>query len=275
MDLDHFKHINDSLGHSVGDALLVAIAKRLRALVRENDTVCRLGGDEFILLLPGANAQGAERVANKLLEASRKPYQIDTHELTMAPSMGIALFPDDGNDFDTLSQCADVAMYRSKLDGRNTYRFFTPQMQADSLRALVLENALRRALERGQFSLVYQPQFSMASGAIRSVEALLRWHHPELGHISPAEFIPIAEDCGQILPIGEWVLRTALTQLKNWRAQGLVLDTVAVNLSAVQFRQPQLPELITKILQDVGLAPNSLELELTEGVAVDDPRAAS
>ena len=274
LDLDHFKHINDSLGHSVGDALLVAIAKRLRALVRENDTVCRLGGDEFILLLPGANAQGAERVANKLLEASRKPYQIDTHELTMAPSMGIALFPDDGNDFDTLSQCADVAMYRSKLDGRNTYRFFTPQMQADSLRALVLENALRRALERGQFSLVYQPQFSMASGAIRSVEALLRWHHPELGHISPAEFIPIAEDCGQILPIGEWVLRTALTQLKNWRAQGLVLDTVAVNLSAVQFRQPQLPELITKILQDVGLAPNSLELELTEGVAVDDPRAA-
>lgn len=274
LDLDHFKHINDSLGHGVGDALLVAIAKRLRALVRENDTVCRLGGDEFILLLPGANAQGAERVANKLLEASRKPYQIDTHELTMAPSMGIALFPDDGNDFDTLSQCADVAMYRSKLDGRNTYRFFTPQMQADSLRALVLENALRRALERGQFSLVYQPQFSMASGAIRSVEALLRWSHPELGNVSPAEFIPIAEDCGQILPIGEWVMRTALTQLKDWRAQGLVLETVAVNLSAVQFRQPQLPELITKILQEIGLPPDSLELELTEGVAVDDPRAA-
>ncbi len=274
LDLDHFKHINDSLGHSVGDALLVAIAKRLRALVRENDTVCRLGGDEFILLLPGANAKGAERVAHKLLEASRKPYQIDTHELTMAPSMGIALYPDDGNDFDTLSQCADVAMYRSKLDGRNTYRFFTPQMQADSLRALVLENALRRALERGQFSLVYQPQFSMASGAIRNVEALLRWNHPELGNISPAEFIPIAEDCGQILPIGEWVMRTALTQLKNWREQGLVLETVAVNLSAVQFRQPQLPELITKILQEIGLAPDSLELELTEGVAVDDPRAA-
>ena len=274
LDLDHFKHINDSLGHGVGDALLVAIAKRLRALVRENDTVCRLGGDEFILLLPGANAKGAERVANKLLQASRKPYQIDTHELTMAPSMGIALFPDDGDDFDTLSQCADVAMYRSKLDGRNTYRFFTPQMQADSLRALVLENALRRALERGQFSLVYQPQFSMSTGTIRSVEALLRWHHPELGTVSPAEFIPIAEDCGQILPIGEWVMRTALTQLKDWRAQGLVLDTVAVNLSAVQFRQPQLPELITKILQDIGLPPDSLELELTEGVAVDDPRAA-
>lgn len=274
LDLDHFKHINDSLGHRVGDALLVAIANRLRALVRENDTVCRLGGDEFILLLPGTSARGAARVADKLLEASRKPYQIDTHELTMAPSMGIALFPDDGIDFDTLSQCADVAMYRSKLDGRNTYRFFTPQMQAQSLRALLLENALRRALERGQFSLVYQPQFCIASGEIRSVEALLRWSHPELGNISPAEFIPIAEDCGQILPIGEWVLRTALAQLRSWRAQGLVLETMAVNLSAVQFRQPQLPELITQILTEIGLAPDSLELELTEGVAVEDPRAA-
>lgn len=274
LDLDHFKHINDSLGHRVGDDLLVAIANRLRALVRENDTVCRLGGDEFILLLPGANAKGAARVANKLLEASRRPYQIDTHELTIAPSMGIALYPDDGADFDALSQCADVAMYRAKLDGRNTYRFFTPQMQAQSLRGLVLENALRRALEREQFSLVYQPQFSMASGEIRSVEALLRWNHPELGNVSPAEFIPIAEDCGQILPIGEWVLRTALTQLRSWRAQGLVLHTVAVNLSAVQFRQPQLPELITQILQEIGLPPDSLELELTEGVAVEDPRAA-
>lgn len=274
LDLDHFKHINDSLGHRVGDALLVAIANRLCTLVRDNDTVCRLGGDEFILLLPGASAKGAARVAEKLLEASRKPYQIDTHELTMAPSMGIALFPDDGGDFDTLTQCADVAMYRSKLDGRNTFRFFTPQMQAQSLRALVIENALRRALERGQFSLAYQPQFCIASGEIRSVEALLRWSHPELGNISPAEFIPIAEDCGQILPIGEWVLRTALAQLKDWRAQGLVLEAMAVNLSAVQFRQPQLPELITQILTDIGLPPDSLELELTEGVAVDDPRAA-
>ena len=274
LDLDHFKHINDSLGHRVGDALLVAIANRLRTLVRENDTVCRLGGDEFILLLPGANAQGAARVANKLLEASRLPYQIDTHELTMAPSMGISLFPDDGMNFDTLSQCADVAMYRAKLDGRNTYRFFTPQMQEQSLRALVLENALRRALERGQFTLVYQPQICIANGQIRGVEALLRWTHPELGSISPGEFIPIAEDCGQILPIGEWVLRTALTQLHTWRAQGMVLDTMAVNLSAVQFRQPALPELITQILAEIGLPADSLELELTEGVAVDDPRAA-
>ena len=274
LDLDHFKHVNDSLGHQVGDALLVAIAQRLRSVVRDKDTVCRLGGDEFILLLPGANAQGAARVAQKLQDASLLSYQIDHHELTMAPSIGIALFPDDGADFDTLSQCADVAMYRAKLDGRNTYRFFTPQMQVHSQRVLQLENALRRALEREQFTLVYQPQICIATGQIKSVEALLRWTHPELGSIAPDEFIRIAEDCGQILPMGEWVLRTALAQLKAWRAQGLDLQTMAVNLSAVQFRQPQLPELITRILEELQLPPDSLELELTEGVALDDPRAA-
>lgn len=274
LDLDHFKHVNDSLGHSVGDALLVAIAKRLRSVVRDKDTVCRLGGDEFILLLPGANAQGAERVAQKLLQASRQAYQIDHHELSMEPSMGIAVFPDDGTDFDTLIQRADVAMYRAKLDGRNTYSFFTPQMQAQSLRALQLENALRRALERDQFSLVYQPQICIATGQVKSVEALLRWCHPELGTIAPDEFIRIAEESGQILPIGEWVLRTALAQLQAWRMQGLQLQTMAVNLSAVQFRQPQLPELVTRILAESCLPPDSLELELTEGVAMEDPRAA-
>ncbi|WCM91363.1 EAL domain-containing protein [Acidovorax sp. NCPPB 2350] len=274
LDLDHFKHVNDSLGHRVGDALLVEIAKRLRAVVRDRDTVSRLGGDEFILLLPGANAHGAARVAAKLQEASRQPYQIGHHELTMAPSMGIALFPSDGTDFDTLTQSADVAMYRAKLDGRNTYRFFTPEMQAQSVRALLLENALRRALERGQLHLHYQPQITIATGEIRSVEALLRWEHPELGSISPAEFIPIAEDSGQILQIGEWVMRTALAQLQAWHGMGLDWLAVAVNLSALQFRQPQLPELVSRILDDTELRPNRLELELTEGVAVDDPRSA-
>ncbi|MFY3385713.1 EAL domain-containing protein [Paracidovorax sp. MALMAid1276] len=274
LDLDHFKHVNDSLGHRVGDSLLVQIARRLRAVVRDKDTVARLGGDEFILLLPGANAHGAARVAGKLQEASRHHYQIDHHELTMAPSMGIALYPQDGADFDTLTQSADVAMYRAKLDGRNTFRFFTPEMQAQSARALQLENALRRALERDQFHLHYQPQLSLSNGAVHSVEALLRWQHPQLGGVSPAEFIPIAENSGQILQIGEWVLRTALAQLKAWRSSGFPGLTMAVNLSAIQFRQPQLPELVSRMLAEFDLPPDSLELELTEGVAVDDPHAA-
>ncbi len=274
IDLDHFKHVNDSLGHRVGDDLLVEIAKRLRAIVRDRDTVARLGGDEFLLLLQGANAQGATRVASKLQEAGRQPYQIGHHELTMAPSMGIALFPQDGEDFDTLTQAADTAMYRAKADGRNTYRFFTPEMHAQSMRALRLENALRRALERNQLELHYQPQVTIETGAIRSVEALLRWNHPDLGAVSPAEFIPIAEDTGQILQIGEWVLRTALAQLRTWHAQGLSELTVAVNLSAVQFRQPQLPELVSRILDETITPASQLELELTEGVAVNDPRSA-
>ena len=240
----------------------------------ERGLATQVGGDEFILLLPGADARGAARVASKLQEASRQPYQIDHHELTMAPSMGIALFPQDGHDFDTLTQSADVAMYRAKLDGRNTFRFFTPEMQAQSVRALQLENALRRALEREQFHLHYQPQMNLATGTVRSVEALLRWQHPQLGPISPGEFIPIAEDSGQILQIGEWVLRTALAQLKAWRSSGFPELTMAVNLSAIQFRQPQLPELVSRVLVEFDLPPDSLELELTEGVAVDDPHAA-
>lgn len=275
LDLDHFKHVNDSLGHRVGDALLVEIARRLRAVVRDRDTVARIGGDEFVLLLPGANAQGAARVAGKLQEASRQAYQIDRHELTIAPSMGIALYPRDGHDIDSLTQAADAAMYHAKQAGRNTYRFFTPQMQAQSLRALQLENALRRALERNQLYLHYQPQITLSTGRARSVEALLRWEHPELGSVSPAEFIPVAEDSGQILQIGEWVLRSAMQQLQAWRNAGLRDLKVAVNLSAIQFHQQQLPEIINRILLDSDLPADSLELELTEGVAIHDPRQAT
>jgi predicted signal transduction protein with EAL and GGDEF domain len=255
--------------------LLVEIARRLRAVVRDRDTVARIGGDEFVLLLPGANAQGAARVAGKLQEASRQAYQIDRHELTIAPSMGIALYPRDGHDIDSLTQAADAAMYHAKQAGRNTYRFFTPQMQAQSLRALQLENALRRALERNQLYLHYQPQITLSTGRVRSVEALLRWEHPELGSVSPAEFIPVAEDSGQILQIGEWVLRSAMQQLQAWRSAGLQDLKVAVNLSAIQFHQQQLPEIINRILLDSDLPPDSLELELTEGVAIHDPRQAT
>lgn len=274
LDLDNFKHVNDSLGHGVGDALLVEIAQRLRSTVRGRDTVARLGGDEFVLLLPGANAQGAERVAAKMQEAALRPVQVGGHELTLALSMGIALFPVHGRDFETLIQSADTAMYRAKADGRNNYRFFSPQMQQQSTRALQLTNALRRALERQQFSLHYQPQVTIATGRVHSMEALLRWQHPELGSVSPAEFIPLAEDCGLILPIGEWVLRTALEQLRDWHAAGLAQLTMAVNLSAVQFRQPQLLELVDRTLREYGIAPQMLELELTENVALDKPQTA-
>ncbi len=271
LDLDHFKTINDSLGHRTGDAVLVELANRLRAAVREQDTVSRLGGDEFILLLPDTDADGAANVADKLLQAAQMPFQVDHHELTVTPSIGIALYPKDGLDLDQLSRCADAAMYRAKADGRNTYCFFTPEIQSYSDRSLQLGNALRRALERDQLSLHYQPQISIESGQTVGAEALLRWYHPELGHVSPAEFIPIAESSGLILPIGEWVIRTALQQLSTWIASGLAPITMAVNLSAVQFRHADLPAFVSRILTETGLPSDSLELELTEGVAMTHP----
>jgi len=274
LDLDHFKNINDALGHQVGDELLVALARRLTAAVREQDTVSRLGGDEFILVCPDTDATGAAHLADKLLKSALRPFELGHHELVVTPSIGIALYPGDGADFETLSRCADAAMYRAKQDGRNSYRFFTAAMQAKSDRTLMLENALRRALEREQLSLHYQPQVSLASGRIVGAEALLRWNHPELGAVSPAEFIPVAEVTGLILPIGEWVMRTAVTQLKTWIAQGMPAITMAVNLSSVQFRHADLPELVSTILNEAQLPTGVLELELTEGVAMDDPLGA-
>jgi diguanylate cyclase (GGDEF)-like protein len=274
IDLDHFKNINDSLGHRIGDALLVALAQRLTATVREQDTVSRLGGDEFILVLPDTDARGAAQVAKKLLAAAMQPFVIEQHELTVTPSIGIALYPDDGSDFDTLSRCADAAMYRAKQGGRNHYRLFTAQMQAEAERTLLIENALRRALERGQLSLEYQPQLSLHQPRVIGAEALLRWQHPELGWVSPAEFIPVAESSGLILPIGDWVLHTALQQLKSWIDTGMSPITMAVNLSSVQFRQASLPEQISRTLDDLELPAHLLEVELTEGTAMDDPLAA-
>jgi diguanylate cyclase (GGDEF)-like protein len=274
IDLDHFKNVNDSLGHRVGDLLLVALAKRLKAALREQDTLARIGGDEFVLLLPGTGADGAAHVAQKLQLLMQEPYQIEQHELAITPSIGIALFPADGADFDSLAKRADAAMYSAKQCGRNTFRFHTAAIHAQSARVLLLENALRRALERDQLQLHYQPQMSLEAGCIVGAEALLRWQHPELGSVSPAEFIPVAESSGLIASIGEWVLRTAVRQAKAWQDAGMAPIIMAVNLSPVQFRQPDLAELVGRTLEENGLAPQCLELELTESVASDNPANA-
>ncbi len=274
LDLDHFKNINDTLGHSVGDELLMEISRRLKACLREEDTVSRLGGDEFILLLPGTDQEGAREVATKLVATLQQSCKIQGYELTATASIGIVLYPEDGTDFETLSKHADIAMYRVKQATRNDFCFFTPEMQAHSARTLQLLNALRHALARNELQVHYQPQVAMQDGHILGAEALLRWNNPTLGNVSPAEFIPIAEDSGLILPIGEWVLRTAVQQLKQWLDEGMPKMMMAVNLSAVQFHHPNLPDLVTRILNEAQLPAECLELELTEAVAMGDPQAA-
>ncbi|MEO6421393.1 MAG: EAL domain-containing protein, partial [Candidatus Nitrotoga sp.] len=274
LDLDHFKDINDTLGHSVGDALLVELSKRLRLVLREEDMVSRLGGDEFIFLLYGVDAHEATIVAQKLLDVIAEPCQIEQYDLNVTGSVGIALYPGDGTDLESLSKSADSAMYRAKHEGRHSYCFFTAEMQIRSARHLRLVNALRQAIERDQLQIFYQPQVSVGDGRIVGVEALLHWTHPELGSVSPAEFIPVAEESGLILPIGEWVLRHAVRQAKSWMRNGLAPMVMAVNLSAVQFRHPDLLNLITRMLDEEGLPPKYLELELTEGVAMHDPQNA-
>ncbi len=270
-DLDHFKDINDTLGHHIGDEVLIEVGKRLMATVRDMDTVSRMGGDEFMLLMPESDANGVESVAMKLLASIAEPYLIEQSEFIVTPSVGIAMYPEDGVDFETLYRHADTAMYSAKQEGRNTFRFFTQEMQSHTVRTLVIENALRHAISRNEMYLHYQPQLTIADSRVVGVEALLRWNHPELGMLSPAEFIPIAEKCGQITRIGEWVLRTAVQQLKAWFDSGMPPMIMAVNLSVVQFRHPDLPGLVSHILEEAQLPPQYLELELTEGVAMDSP----
>ena len=274
LDFDHFKNINDTLGHAIGDELLVEIAKRLKVLVREEDTVSRQGGDEFVIVLPNVKVDGAAHVAKKLLQAVELPITIKGHELVITASIGIAMYPDDGNDLETLFKSADAAMYLAKQNGRNNYCFFTAEIQARSSRILSLENALRYAYTRGELTLHYQPQIELESGKIVGIEALLRWTHPEFGSVSPNEFIPIAEESGQILLLGEWVLRTAAMRMKQWINMGFPPMSVAVNLSAVQFHHENLSRLVQTIIDEVQLPPWYLELELTEGVAAQNPLKA-
>ena len=274
LDIDKFKNINDTFGHSIGDELLLEVAKRIQSLAREEDTVARIGGDTFVMVLSAAKAQQAARMAQRLLDSMSTPFRTRQLEFVVTPSIGIALFPTHGMDLDALLKCADAAMHRAKSHGRNHYVFFTEDMQVRSARNLVIENTLRHAIDRGELYLHYQPQISLADGRITGAEALLRWTNPDLGTVSPAEFIPITEDSGQILQIGTWVLRSAATQLRDWLAAGLDPFTLAINLSSVQFRHPNLPGLIRKILLETNLKPSYLELELTERVAMDDPAGA-
>ena len=274
LDLDHFKDINDTLGHNVGDKVLVELALRLKAALREEDTLSRQGGDEFIVILPATDADGAGAVATKLIDVVEQPNNIDQHELTVTASIGIAIYPHDGKDLESLSKNADIAMYRAKREGRNKLCFYTPEMQAHSARKLKIVNELRHACERSELELYYQPQFSIHGEDITGVEALLRWQHPEMGMVPPHEFIPIAESTGQIIPIGEWVFRTAAAQLKEWLDDGLPQLTMSVNLSAVQFRQKDLPELVARILKEARVPHHLFELELTEAATMDNTQAA-
>ncbi len=265
IDLDRFKTINDSLGHSVGDALLREVADRIRQTVREFDTVARMGGDEFVVLLTDlADPADAGRVAQHILESLAKVTIIDGHHLHITPSIGISLFPDDGNDFDALLKHADAAMYLAKDNGRNGYQFFTSEINALAHGRLAVETGLRQALKNGEFELHYQPQIAIANGALVGVEALIRWRHPQRGLVMPDEFIPIAEDTGLIVPIGEWVLRTACAQYAVWRRRGLPAFRLAINLSARQLRQKNLTDLTREILVANSLNGHELDLEITE-----------
>lgn len=271
LDLDRFKYVNDTLGPQMGDALLVEIANRLAGAVRSSDTLARVGGDEFVIVLSDADEDAIARVASNILHLVSKSYTAQQHELVVTPSIGIAMYPNDGEDFETLLQHADTAMSKVKEDSRNDFRFFAKEMQQRTARVLQLDVAMHQALERKQFHLVYQPQLSVDGRKVVGVEALLRWNHPELGMVSPAEFIPLAEGNGHIVAIGTWVLRTAVQQLKDWLDSGLPPMVMAVNLSAVQFRHTHLPDLVSSILSELELPPEYLELELTESVTMDNP----
>jgi diguanylate cyclase (GGDEF)-like protein/PAS domain S-box-containing protein len=274
LDLDRFKNINDSLGHRIGDSVLIETARRLKKIKRGEDTVSRLGGDEFTLLLPGTDSDGAAHVAKNIIRTISEPYHISQHELLITPSIGICIYPNDGDSAEILIQNADSAMYRAKKDGRSVFRFFTQEMYQRANLVLKLENALHNALQRREFFLHYQPQIDMLTGNIVGCEALLRWKHAEYGMVPPADFIPIAEDTGQILSIGGWVLQTAIRQVKMWQRSGLPLLPVSVNLSAVQFRQANLIERISQMLQVNELPPEFLELELTESITMENPAIA-
>jgi len=277
LSLDGFKKVHDTLGRAIGDRLLQKVAERLRSSAHQGETVARFEGDEFALLLTqigGTEGEDVVEVIFQTNESLKLPFVIDDHELFITVSVGISLYPDDGADASTLLKNADAALYRAREQGGDNYQFYTADMNAKAMKRLALENSLRRALERNEFEVYYQPVLDTNTRKIVGMEALLRWHHPELGLVQPAEFIPLAEDTGMIVPIGEWVLRTACAQSKSWQGAGFAPLALAVNLSARQFQQQNLSEMVVRILQETGLHAHDLELELTESSIMKNAESA-
>ena len=271
IDLDRFKNVNDSLGHSVGDQILTEMGRRLSNIITTGDTVSRLGGDEFVVLFPKIKDEGnLVDITQALSEGLQQPYHVDGISLHLTPSIGIAMYPTDGNDPDTLIKNADAAMYLAKEKGRNNFQFYTPALNARTLDRLKLESDMRKALALGHFELHYQPLIVGSDGSLRGAEALVRWRHPVRGLIPPLEFIPLAEETGLIIPLGEWVLETAARQVTEWHQKGYADLIVSVNISALQFRQPDCLERVEAILRSTNTTPQSIELELTESILMGD-----
>ncbi|MBV8635301.1 MAG: diguanylate cyclase, partial [Burkholderiaceae bacterium] len=270
-DLDRFKMVNDSLGHKAGDAFLLAVAERLQAIVREADTVARLGGDEFVLILPEtSDSRMSAGTLQRIMQTISQSITVEGKEFSLNCSIGVSVFPNDGESAELLIERADMAMYRAKETGRNNFQFFTAEMNERLIERMRIEEALRDAVERREFELFYQPQLDLVSGRVIGAEALIRWRHPEMGLVSPARFIPLAEETGLIVPIGHWVLQTACVQAMAWERAGFGGLRIAVNLSTRQFAQPDLVQSIAVALHDSGLAPDRLEIELTEGLVMSD-----
>jgi diguanylate cyclase (GGDEF)-like protein len=274
LSLDRFRKVTDTLGHAQGYRLLQQIAARLSNCVPEGATVARFEGDQFALLARTSGTEHPVEIIYRINEALKLPFALDDHELFITVSIGISLYPDDGEDAPTLLKNAGAALHRAKEQGGNNYQFYTADLNAKALKRLTLENDLRRALERDEFEVHYQPLVDISTAEVIGMEALVRWQHPELGFLSPAEFIPLAEETGLIVPLGEWVLRAACAQCNAWHADGLAPLTVAVNLSAHQFQQQNLSELVVRVLRETGLSPRSLELELTESSIMKNAESA-
>ncbi|MFD2271059.1 putative bifunctional diguanylate cyclase/phosphodiesterase [Undibacterium arcticum] len=275
IDLDRFKNINDSLGHESGDLIIIEIGRRLAAQALDGDTLARLGGDEFVLLLSDADEEDVTMLAQRVLELVSQPLMLQGHEFYPSASVGISQYPKDGHDGATLLKNADTAMYRAKAAGRNNFQFYAHEMNARALDRLKLEGKLRRALEREEFVLHYQPQIDIRSGHIVGMEALLRWMPPGKAMLPPDEFISIAEETGLIVPIGEWVLRTACAQNRAWQAAGLPPVRMGVNLSARQFKQHDIAKMVTQVLQDTDYPASFLALEITESIVMENPELAA